>query len=83
MCPRTGVILGSCGMGSCELDSVRECVCRNNGSSSAAENFTLSSVVDGVNPSCCDDSGLFTWSPSVCFFSSSTRDGTLDARFST
>lgn len=55
MCPRTGVTLGSCGI-SCEVDSVKECVCRNNGSNNAVENFTLSSVVEGVNPSCCDDS---------------------------
>lgn len=79
MCPRTGVTLGNCGI-SCELDSVKECVCLSNGSKSAVENLTLSSVVEGVKPSCCDDSGLFA--PSVRFFSSSTRDGTLDARLS-
>lgn len=55
MCPRTGVTLGSCGI-SCEVDSFKECVCRSNGSNNAVENFTLSSVVEGVNPSCCDDS---------------------------
>lgn len=82
MCPRTGVTLGNCGI-SCELDSVKECVCRSNGSKSAVENLTLSSVVEGVKPSCCDDSGLFAaCSLSVRFFSSSTRDGTLDARLS-
>lgn len=77
MCPRTGVTLGKCGI---DVDSLKECVCRSNGSSMAAENLTLSSVVDGVKPSCCDDSGLFAWAPEI-FLSSSTRDGTLDARF--
>lgn len=79
MCPRTGVTLGKCGI---DVDSLRECVCRSNGSKIAAENLTLSSVVDGVKPSCCDDSGLFTCSPDI-FLSSSTRVGTLDARFNT
>lgn len=77
MCPRTGVTFGSWGM---DVDSLRECVCRSSGSKIAAENLTLSSVVDGVNPSCCDDSGLFACAPEI-FLSSSTRDGTLDARF--
>lgn len=58
-----------------------ERACRNNGSSSADEPFTLSSVVDGVNPSCCDELGLLAGCSDSAALSSSTRDGTLEARF--
>lgn len=80
MWPRTGVIFGKCGIG--PLDSFNEWVCRSNGSSNVVEHLTLSSVVDGVNPSCWDDSGLFVCCCLLVPCSSSTRDGTLEARFS-
>lgn len=97
MWPRTGVTFGICGKtshdGSASLALVLVVVvlvvvaaaergCRSNGSSRADEPLTLSSVVDGVNPSGCDELGLLAPSSSHSpAASSSTRDGTLEALF--
>lgn len=85
MWPRTGVTFGMCGRTSRDGSAsvlAAERVCRNNGSSRADEPLTLSSVVDGVNPSGCDELGLLApGSSESAAVSSSTRDGTLEALF--